>query len=55
MDIIYAYQIDARGRSATSPASEAHLRDLIEQLLFTTPDERVNRPTFGSGIKSIVR
>ena len=26
---------------------DAHIRDLIEQLLFTSPGERVNRPTFG--------
>ena len=54
MDIAFPYQIDARGRSATSPTSEAHLRDLIEQLLFTAPGERVNRPTFGSGLLQLV-
>ena len=26
-----------------------HIRDLIEQVLFTAPGERVNRPTFGCG------
>jgi phage baseplate assembly protein W len=54
MDITYPYQIDARGRSATATTSEAHLRDLIEQLLFTAPGERVNRPTFGSGLLQLV-
>jgi len=29
---------------------EAHIRQLIEQLLFTNPGERVNRPDFGSGL-----
>ena len=54
MDIAYPYQIDARGRSATSASNDAHLRDLIEQLLFTAPGERVNRPTFGSGTAQLV-
>lgn len=30
------------------------MRDLIEQLLFTSPGERVNRPTFGSGLLQMV-
>ena len=54
MDIQYPYQIDARGRTATSASSDDHLRDLIEQLLFTAPGERVNRPTFGSGILQLI-
>ena len=29
-------------------------RDLMEQVLFTTPGERVNRPTFGSGLLQLV-
>jgi phage baseplate assembly protein W len=54
MDIAYPYQIDARGRTATAATSDAHLRDLIEQLLFTAPGERLNRPTFGSGLLQLV-
>ena len=30
------------------------MRDLIEQLLFTGPGERVNRPNFGSGLQQLV-
>jgi hypothetical protein len=33
---------------------EEHVRDLIEQVLFTAPGERVNRPTFGVGIYAYV-
>ena len=29
---------------------DAHLRDMIEQVLFTVPGERVNRPDFGCGL-----
>lgn len=45
----HPYHLDGRGRTAATTA-EDHLRDLIEQVLFTTPGERVNRPTFGSGL-----
>src|SRR5688500_19081155 len=31
-----------------------HIRDMIEQVLFTSPGERVNRPTFGSGLMQMV-
>jgi phage baseplate assembly protein W len=31
-----------------------HIRELIEQLLFTNPGERVNRPGFGSGLLQLV-
>jgi phage baseplate assembly protein W len=53
MDIDYPFHPDARGRTADADADE-HLRDLIEQVLFTAPGERVNRPTFGSGLAQLV-
>jgi hypothetical protein len=53
MQIDFPYQIDRQGRTATT-GSEAHVRDLIEQLLFTMPGERVMRPTFGSGLAQLV-
>ena len=31
-----------------------HIRDLLEELLFTNPGERVNRPDFGSGLIQLV-
>ena len=33
---------------------EDHVRDLVEQVLFTAPGERVNRPQFGSGLLGLV-
>lgn len=47
------FRSDARGRSA-GVTDVAHIRDLIEQVLFTAPGERVNRPDFGSGILQLV-
>lgn len=53
MHIDYPYRLDARGRTAAA-AEDDYIRDLIEQVLFTSPGERVNRPTFGSGILRLV-
>jgi phage baseplate assembly protein W len=47
------FRIDGRGRVADADP-DAHLRDLIEQFLFTNLGERVNRPTFGSGLLQLV-
>ena len=51
--LAFPYRPDARGRTASADP-DVHIRELIEQLLFTTPGERVNRPTFGTGIKQLV-
>jgi hypothetical protein len=53
MNIDFPFQIDNRGRTAAT-ADDEHIRDLIEQVLFTSPGERVNRPTFGSGLMQLV-
>ncbi|WHZ26488.1 MAG: hypothetical protein OJF51_001283 [Nitrospira sp.] len=49
MNVDYPFHIDERGRTAET-SDEEHIRDMIEQILFTLPGERVNRPTFGSGV-----
>ena len=49
----FPFHFDRRG--ATAPADERkHVRDLIEQLIFTSPGERVNRPDFGSGVLQLI-
>lgn len=53
MNIDYPYRFDGRGRTAETGDNE-HIRDLIEQVLFTAPGERVNRPNFGSGLLRLV-
>jgi phage baseplate assembly protein W len=53
MQIDYPYHFDSRGRTATTDQDD-HIRDLIEQVLFTVPGERVNRPTFGTGLLQLV-
>lgn len=49
----FPFQIDDRGRVA-DPAYEVHVRQLIEQLLFTSRGERVNRPDLGAGLLELV-
>jgi phage baseplate assembly protein W len=53
MDIDFPFHVDARGRTAGTGHAD-HVRDMIEQLLFTAPGERVNRPDFGCGLLDLV-
>ena len=53
MNIDYPFHFDARGRTAATDDDD-HIRDLLEQLLFTSPGERVNRPDFGTGVQQLV-
>jgi uncharacterized protein len=53
MELDFPYHFSERGRTATT-AREDHVRDLIEQVLFTSPGERVMRPDFGSGLLALV-
>jgi len=49
----FPWAVDARGRTATTDDDD-HVRDLIFQVLFTNPGERVNRPEFGCGLRQLV-
>ncbi|HTT63289.1 MAG TPA: GPW/gp25 family protein [Bryobacteraceae bacterium] len=49
MNLHFPYQFDGRGRTAESSLQE-YVGQLIEQVLFTSPGERVNIPDFGSGL-----
>lgn len=51
--LAYPFRLDPRGLSRlTGP--EEHVRELIEQVLFTSPGERLNRPEFGTPIKQLL-
>lgn len=53
MNLDYPFHFDERGLTAgTTP--EDHIRDMVEEFLFTNPGERVNRPDFGSGLLQMV-
>lgn len=47
-NVNFSYQFDGRGR--TKDPLQDYVRQLIEQVLFTSPGERVNLPDFGSGL-----
>jgi uncharacterized protein len=53
-DLAFPYGFDAAGHTAQAASPAAHIGDMIEQILFTAPGERVNRPTFGSGTAQLV-
>jgi phage baseplate assembly protein W len=53
MNIDFPFHFDHRGRTAETDDDD-HIRDMIEQFLFTNGGERVNRPDFGSGLLQLV-
>ena len=53
MNIDFPLHFDSRGRTASTDDND-HIRDMIEQFLFTNSGERVNRPDFGSGLLQLI-
>jgi Bacteriophage baseplate protein W len=51
--LFFPFQIGDLGTPMTAPRTQA-VRHQLEQLLFTLPGERVNRPTFGCGVQRLV-
>jgi len=51
--IDYPFRFDGAGHVERSNPDD-HVRDLIYQVLFTSPGERVNRPDFGCGLRQLV-
>jgi uncharacterized protein len=49
----FPFHLDGRGRVATA-GEDDHIRDMIRLVLFTSPGERVNRPDFGCGLKTLL-
>ena len=52
MDVNFPCQFDGRGRTL-DPGADL-LRQMVEQVLFTSPGERVNLPDFGSGLLQLI-
>ena len=48
----FPLQISAQGSTVSNKSQ--HIREQIEQILFTNPQERWYRPEFGIGVKSLV-
>jgi uncharacterized protein len=49
----YPFHFDSKGRTAVANLDD-HIKDMIFQILFTSPGERVNRPDFGCGLMQLV-
>lgn len=49
----FPFDFDGSGRAARTDPDD-HVRDMIYQLLFTNPGERVNLPDFGCGVLQMV-
>jgi phage baseplate assembly protein W len=54
MDAAFPYHLDDHGRTAHAATADEHVRQMLEQLLFTRPGERVNRPDFGCGLGDLI-
>jgi phage baseplate assembly protein W len=53
MQISFPFALEHEGEVATAD-DDAHIRQMIEQVLFTNPGERVNRPELGCGLYAMV-
>lgn len=49
----FPFGIGRDGRTGMTEGAE-YVRDLVEQVLFTSPGERVNRPDFGTPVRELV-
>jgi phage baseplate assembly protein W len=52
MNLNFPYRFDGRGRTQEA-ATPDYLNQLVAQVLFTAPGERVNMPDFGSGMQQL--
>lgn len=53
MQIRYPFGVDSTGKVARAGELD-HIEQMIQQILFTRPGERVNRPDFGCGLSALV-
>lgn len=53
MNLAFPFSFDTTGRTAQAAVAD-HVYDMIELILFTSPGERVNLPTFGSGTSQLI-
>lgn len=53
-DYAYPLRIDGASQQAAQSPYAAHVEQMIEQILLTTPGERVDLPDFGCGLRRLV-
>lgn len=50
--LAFPFRVSADGPAVSDRG--AHIREQIEQVLFTDPGERIFRPEFGAGVRSLI-
>jgi len=53
-DYAYPLRIDGGSQQAAQAPYAAHVEQMIEQVLLTSPGERVDLPQFGCGLRQLV-
>jgi uncharacterized protein len=53
-DYAYPLRIDGGSQQAAQARYAAHVEQMIEQILLTSPGERVDLPQFGCGLRQLV-
>jgi uncharacterized protein len=54
VDYAFPLRIDGSSQQAAQASYAAHVEQMIEQILLTTPGERVDLPDFGCGLRQLV-
>src|ERR1043165_4666707 len=53
-DYAFPFRIDASSRQAAQTPYEAHVEQMIRQVLLTSPGERADLPDFGCGLRQLI-
>jgi phage baseplate assembly protein W len=53
-DYAFPFRIDPSSHQAAQTSYEAHVEQMIRQVLLTSPGERVNLPEFGCGLRQLI-
>lgn len=53
-DYAFPFRIDLASRQAQRAGYEAHVAQMVRQVLLTTPGERADLPEFGCGLRALI-
>ena len=53
-DYAFPFRIDPASRQGQRTGYEAHVRQMVIQLLLTSPGERADLPEFGCGLRALI-
>jgi len=53
-DYAFPFRVDPVSRQAAQSAYEAHVKQMVVQVLLTSPGERADLPEFGCGLRALV-